>query len=137
MDPAPLNRREFVVGTTALCTAAAAGELSAAPAPVPVFQATGARAGEVTDRTAIVWARNTSGQVRAGKPEAGEQDQPLDGACPGTPGRIRVHYSLNQNLNNPITSDWIEVSAKTDFIHQFALTGLEPGSQYYYATETG
>jgi alkaline phosphatase D len=123
--------------------------LAASSAAQEVRQATGVKVGEVTDTSAIVWTRltavstrNNSGvptKARVGKD--GPKTFPLDtakleGACPGAPGQARVRFGTREDLSDAKATDWAEVSAKTDFAHQFKLTGLKPDMTYFYASET-
>src|SRR5689334_6534575 len=106
-----LNRRKFMANSAAVSSlvditsdpwSAHAADL----APVPASrQASGIKIGEVTDTTAIVWARrtaqatrNSTGKMYVGHirrndelPDVGDPNQ-LAGACPGAAGRIRVRY---------------------------------------------
>ncbi len=145
-----LSRRRFVKGTTAsvlaanLPTFALRAEDNAAP-----HQATGLRNGEVTDTTATIWTRltaaperNNDGVVFQGR---GKREESLnltipvsgiEGACPGAPGQVRLRYGLKEDLSDAVETDWVEVGEETDFIHQFQLSGLKPGSTYHYVSET-
>jgi alkaline phosphatase D len=152
-DEAPFHalvtRREFLAtsaGTAALLPqVVSAGVLEEEKGP---FQATGTRVGEVTENSAIVWTRLTRHAVRNNKgvvfARTGDRQgrQPvtvpveqIEGACPGTPGRIRLRYGLSEDLASATETDWIGVSDTTDFIHQFKLGGLAPNSTYYYASQ--
>jgi len=113
--------------------------------PLP-RQATGVRVGEMTDTSAVVWTRLTANPTRnstgqrfdatgAEKTAQGNVDD-LHGACPGAPGRVRVRYSPRADLANSLVTDWVDVTEATDFIHQFRLTRLKPGTQYHYAVES-
>jgi alkaline phosphatase D len=143
MSRAPITRRAFVAGTAAL---AAFGPNSLADDGPPTRQATGARVGEVTAESAVVWTRLTAHSTRNSdgvtfgegdkeKAVAGPVEK-LEGACPGAAGRIRLRYGTREDLADAVTTDWSEVTGATDFIHQFRLTGLKPGTAYHYATET-
>ncbi len=92
-------------------------------APQEARQATGVKVGEVTDTSAIVWVRATAKPARE-----------ADGACPGAPGKMRLMYA-HADASARSATDWVEVKAAEDFTHQFRLTGLLPGSAYYYAAE--
>lgn len=110
-------------------------------------QATGVKVGEVTETSAVVWmrltadaTRNTKGLVRRGAPArvlpADVKVEELEGACPGAPGQVRLRYGRRNNLEDAKSTDWVEVSAASDFTHQFRLAGLRPGTVYYYSAET-
>ncbi len=122
--------------------------LNAAPSDLPPHQATGVKVGEITPDSAIVWmrltaspTRNRSGQVvkkRTGKTlmSIPADTTQLEGACPGAPGEVRLIYGTRADLAGAPSTDWIKVSAATDFTHHFHLTGLQPATVYYYAAQT-
>ncbi len=60
----------------------------------------------------------------------------LEGSCAGKPGLARLHYGTDAELKTAAVTPWVNVTAKTDYTHQFALDGLTPGTQYHYALET-
>ncbi|MBI1371044.1 MAG: alkaline phosphatase [Planctomycetes bacterium] len=51
-------------------------------------------------------------------------------------GRVRLRYGLRDDLSDAISTDWFDVDAAGDFIHQFDLTDLKPGSVYFYESQT-
>jgi alkaline phosphatase D len=124
----------------------------AAAATQPPHQATGARVGEVTDSTAIVWTRLTKHATRNNEGvvfamEKGKQAKKkpkqavppvheIEGACPCMAGRIRLRYSLREDMSEATELPWADVSEASDGIHSFKLTGLKPGSTYHYLTDT-
>src|ERR1051325_8341268 len=119
MQPRPrqITRRRFVVESAAAAVSAVAvakfaDQFATAAEAAPTHQATGVKAGEVTDPTAIVWARLTESPTRN---------------VNGVDLRGRVDQKA---------PEWAEVSAGTDFTHQFALNGLKPATTYHYETET-
>lgn len=143
-----VTRRGFLAasaGTALLLPRLTAG----AGAPSGPHQATGTRVGEVTESSAIVWTRltrqpvrNNDGVVIGGKVTDRQNFEPtqvprddIEGACPGSPGRVRVRYGRAEDLSDAVTTPWVDVDAASDFIHQFALTELQPGARYYYASE--
>jgi len=143
-----LTRRSFIKNTTA--AAAGALPLSSFAQAAGPHQATGTRVGEVTDTGAIVWTRltrhpqrNNNGVEFAQKKfdrknpakVTGPVEQ-IEGACPGQPGRVRLRYGLLEDLSDARETDWVEVGEAVDFIHQFHLTGLKPGSAYHYASQS-
>ena len=155
MVPRPqLNRRSFVLQSTLAVAASTQTHFgSFAAEKLPEFhQATGVRVGEMTATSAIVWVRftahrerNNSGLLIPGRAHGKKREEfakvtvpveQLEGACPGADGRVRVRYSTNDSLADAEVTPWINVSQQTDFIHQFALTNLAPGTRYYYASET-
>jgi len=152
-----LDRREFVARSTALVGAGLiaprtfASEATAGPKSSLSHQAMGTKVGEVSDTSAIVWTRLTQSPERnntgkeiskrhkkrfqARKFSAEELNQ-LGGACPGMEGRVRLLYGTRKDLADAQQTGWVDVSAKTDFSHQFELAGLSPATVYHYATET-
>jgi alkaline phosphatase D len=116
------------------------------------YQAMGTRAGEITDTTAIVWTRLTAAETRnkegllikgtvqdykgRERPKVTVPVDDLEGACPGIGGFVRLRYGVDEKLRNAKTTSWVNVSDKTDFIHQFSLKGLTPGTSYYYESES-
>jgi len=111
-------------------------------------QATGVKVGEVTSTSAIVWmrvtqhpTRNETGLDLRGK--GGDKTVPpgvavesLEGAAPGAAGRVRLRYSEREDLAAAKATPWMEVSAETDYAHQFRIGGLKPDTKYYYAADT-
>jgi len=144
-----INRRHFLQGTSAAALALPLCGVAQAAESVGPFQATGVRVGEVTDTSAIVWARltrsaqrNNDGVVFPAKPHK-KNPQPvtvpvaqIEGACPGMPGRVRVRYGLHEDLRQAVETSWVDAAEATDFIHQFRLQGLQPNSTYHYLTQT-
>lgn len=147
----PLNRRELLVHAA---VAPWMGQVlfgAMDQDKLLTHQATGTRVGEVTETSAVIWTRLTASAERyqsslqyVGRVTKEMRDHPevtvpvdqLDGACPGMPGRIRVHYGLHEDLAEAQSTPWVDVEAKTDFIHQFQVTNLRPASVYYYSVET-
>jgi alkaline phosphatase D len=143
-----LSRRKFLAGSLAGVTAA--GALTDVPALLAgtdqpeARQATGVKIGEVSDTSAIVWLRLTA----QSRPNAKGKDFPrgkgpndvrvdeLRGACPGALGSVRLRYGTNADLSGATTTEWQEVTAKSDFSRQVRLSGLKPGTMYHYAAET-
>lgn len=153
-SPASISRRTFVTRCTgALAAAACLPEPVHAEAGSSVpRQAMGTRVGEVTDRSAIIWTRvsaapvrNNEGLVIPGRaqnykahelPHLTVPVEQLEGACPGASGRVRLRYGTKEDLSDAETTDWMEVTEATDFIHQFALSGLKAATIYHYESET-
>jgi len=146
-----LTRRAFVArSTAAVAGSVLAGRFVQAEGSTGPYQAMGTRAGEVTDTTAIVWTRltaaptrNNSGAVvpplakrRPG--QASELPAPVDqleGACPGAPGRVQLRYGTREDLSDARTTNIATAAAENDFICEFNLAGLKPGTIYHYASE--
>jgi alkaline phosphatase D len=109
-------------------------------------QATGVKVGEVTSTSAVVWMRVTKHSMRnqdgiafkgreATALEPGTSVESLEGACPGALGRVRLRYGTEEDLSDAADTGWQEVTAQSDYSHQFALTELRPGATYYYSAE--
>ena len=111
--------------------------------------AMGFRVGEVTQKSAIVWARVTKNGERNwnGVREPKKREKKVDkytpspvrvadrqGAVLGAVGQLRLSYGDGSGANKRRT-DWITVSAKKDFTHQFQLSGLEAGTTYSLEVE--
>jgi len=47
-----------------------------------------------------------------------------------------VRYSTRNSLSRSRSTKWADVSAETDFTHQFHLSGLKPDTVYYFTVET-
>ncbi len=151
--PSQVTRRTFLSNTSQ----AAVGSLVAGTL-LPVahaadssesHQAMSTRVGEVTDTSAIVWTRltahstrnnqgmNVGGRVNRTTPvTVNVPIEQLEGACPGAAGRVRLRYGLKQDLSDAQTTDWVEVSAANDFLHQFRINRLSAGSKYFYESQT-
>ncbi|MGE3806931.1 MAG: alkaline phosphatase [Gemmataceae bacterium] len=147
MSKKNISRRSFMAQSSgALAAAGVSLETRARAAePATIHQATGTRVGEVTSDSAIVWTRLTSNTERNNNGrnfKRGEQataDEPvekMEGACPGMAGRIRLRYGPREDLGGATATDWFDVNEGGDFIHQFQLRDLKPGTAYYYASET-
>jgi len=124
--------------------------LGAAFAQEP-HQATGVKVGEVTSTTAIVWVRLTARPTRNNhgivihRRKGGRKGEilppgisigDLEGACPGAPGVVRVRYGEREDLADAVSTPWVQVTAATDYAHQFRLAALKPATVYYYSAET-
>jgi alkaline phosphatase D len=97
----------------------------------------------VWTRLTAASTRNNQGVVipgRANVPGAAQAVnvpvEELEGACPGAAGRVRVRYGTRADLADAEATGWVEVTEAADFINQFRLTGLRPGTAYHYASET-
>ncbi|MEI7583548.1 alkaline phosphatase D family protein [Runella sp.] len=153
-DKTPVTRRAFVKQTASI--ALGSSVLSGIPLRIfdenkIIYQAMGTRVGEVTDTSAIIWTRLTSVPVRNNKgvlipgrmndypqgqlPVVTVPVEQLEGACPGVSGFVRVRYGVDENLKTAQTTEWVEVSESTDFIHHFTLEGLKSDTTYYYESE--
>ena len=115
-----------------------------------VYFATGFRVGEVSQDSAIIWARLTADSERNWD---GVVPSPLmsptrvfvkfpdipasdwEGAVPGKAGEVRAGVATTPDRSGARWTDWVKVGQETDFSHQFRLTGLEPGTRYYVSLE--
>ena len=119
----------------------------AAPAPpVAVHLADGIKIGEVTDRSAIVWARLTAEPERnaSGRawpegadalPEGATLAEMVD-AVPGEAGEVRLTWWVDEQEAPRQSTPWVKVDPDRDFTHQFQLDrGLAPGQRYRLLVE--
>lgn len=137
------------------------GEANEPPRATPAFAAapyaaTGARVGEVTSTSAVIWTRLTRTPMRvtrgrdfersASRPWTAERlpvgwrvDE-LVGACPGAPGEGRVVYRPADTAARADSvwarRPWRRVEAESDFVIQERLDGLRPDSTYRLRVET-
>jgi alkaline phosphatase D len=119
--------------------------LSAAEA---VHLGMGIKIGEVTQNSAIVWARVTRDEKRnddgksgpgiVGRVRGPRNEQPvmsqeevdeLVGSMPGAAGRVRVIVTLPSSKVVK-QFDWEEVRAENDYIRQVRITDLKPNTGY-------
>jgi len=97
---------------------------AASPARADVYLGSGVKAGEITDRTAIVVVRLTS-----------TPGQNAAGLIPGTTGQARLHYAANEQLADADTTDWQDARPTADWSIHFRLAALKPASRYHYVVE--
>lgn len=103
----------------------------------PVCMANGIKVGEVSATSAVVWTRLTRNPERNLKgldwsedseiPQGKSLAEMLD-AVPGTPGKVRVAWSLDGEPSG--ATEWLAVDPEKDFTRQFRLTTLTPGKRY-------
>jgi alkaline phosphatase D len=102
--------------------------------------ASGIKIGEATQSTAIVWVRLTAKpaadfsrlpMLTSGLPEkqTSQARMPPD-VVPGMAGQVRLAYRLAGQSSPPTETAWVDVSAATDFTHQFQLRNLSAGTRY-------
>lgn len=84
----------------------------------------GVKAGEITDRTAIVLVRLTT-----------RPDQDDQGHIPGSEGEARLKYSANEQLTSATTTSWQKTRPDVDWSIHFRLADLSPATRYYYRVE--
>lgn len=120
-----------------------AGFFCLLPTPAAVAQphfACGIRTGETTSDSAIVWVRLTeraeadfdrlpmlSGGLPAGKTTRVGMPENV---VPGMSGEARLRYWPIDRPARMRETAWIRVDADSDYIHQFQLSGLQPGTEY-------
>ena len=73
-----------------------------------LFVGSGAKAGEMTDRTAIIHVRLTA--------TTGQDEK---GLIPGREGQARLQFSPNGELKDAATTDWETVRPDADWSIQF------------------
>ena len=84
----------------------------------------GAKAGEITDTSAIVHVRLTA-----------TPGQNKDGLIPGREGQARLRYGTDERLEQAASTDWETARASEDYSIQFRLTKLAPAKRHYYRVE--
>ncbi|MBL8291512.1 MAG: alkaline phosphatase D family protein [Bryobacterales bacterium] len=134
-----LTRRGFVGWTLgSLAPLAAVGR--------ETHQATGVKVGELTPTAARIWARRTRANARRSDGIPARREKPLaaptgvdpidfEGSCPGADGALRLIVKTSAG-KKAWASDWVDVSASTDFAHQFEVSGLRPATGYSFLLET-
>ncbi len=55
----------------------------------------------------------------------------MEGACPGTPGQVKLVYFLRDQQNSKIETQWQPVDAGKNFTKQWKLSDLQAGSTYH------
>ncbi len=134
--------------TALLCSLAS---LCVGPSLHAAHLAMGFKVGEVTQTSAIVWARVTQAAERnweGVRPPQKREEQtreyvpsPIkvedrEGAVPGKAGQVRLTYFRNDVKGAPkTTSEWMTVEAAKDYTHQFHLKSLEAGANYSLKVE--
>ena len=119
----------------------------AAPQDQGPYFASGIKAGDVDQSSAVVWVRLSQkptadfsklpilSQGLTGK----QQDvgvMPID-VVPGMDGEVRIQYW--ESSADPSTTQrgaWQPVTSASNFVHQFQLTDLQPKTTYVYLAET-
>src|SRR5689334_12427938 len=89
-----------------------------------LYVGSGVKAGEITDRTAIVLVRLTA--------TPGQNEK---GLIPGREGQARLHYSPNEDLKEAATTNWEAAKPNADWSIQFHLADLKPATRYFYRVE--
>ena len=112
-----------------------------------VYQANGIKIGEVTQDSAIIWTRltknpsaNTNGEKfpkaskEAEQIPKGKKLEDMEGAVPGTQGKVKVTWSTNSG-NNAHTG-WLPVDPDKDYTRKVEIANLLPGSFYEIIVES-
>jgi phosphodiesterase/alkaline phosphatase D-like protein len=89
-----------------------------------IYLGSGVKAGEITNRTAVVLVRLTT-----------RDDQDADGFIPGREGQARLQYAVNESLQSPTATPWETAKPDVDWSIQFRLTNLRPATRYFYRVE--
>ncbi len=104
--------------------------------------ASGIKIGEVDQHQAIVWVRLTTRKSAdfdrlpdVSKPENRSVLMPDEDLVPGTAGVVRVAYWPADDTESKRHTDWKSVTSENDFIHQFRLESLRPGTRYILEIE--
>jgi alkaline phosphatase D len=97
----------------------------ATPLPAAdIYIGSGVKAGEITDRSAIVLVRLTT-----------TPGQNAEGLIPGREGQARLHYAPDAALKSPATTNWESAKPDADWSIQFPLRDLKPATWYFYRVE--
>ena len=122
--------------------------LTSAAAAAPHY-ATGIKIGEMTQDSAIVWARLTQTEKanwdgepwpvhswnKMRDPDAqlpeGKAITDMFGTSAGVPGDVKVAYWVNgESEKLARETNWVPADPARDFTAQVKLTGLQPGTEY-------
>jgi len=121
--------------------------ISCSETKVPVHMANGIKIGEVTQNSAIIWARLTIHPERniSGHPFAKsikknvnapfENLDEMEGATPGIIGEVRIFYKPKSRASEQKSTMWKSVQEERDFTIQFRITDLLPGVEYSITVE--
>jgi alkaline phosphatase D len=88
----------------------------------------GVKIGEIMPDAAIVWVRLTEQKTTLHSKDLNT----LGPEVTGVDGEIKLEYWTQRTNNDTCVIDWVKVSAETDFIHQFKLRELKPGTHYFF-----
>jgi alkaline phosphatase D len=105
-----------------------------------VYMADGIKIGEVRQDSAMVWTRLTRNPQRNADGlafteertvvPAGHSLDDMEGSVPGIAGEVRVAYWPRGAMEKRRETAWQAVDPKADFTRQFALSGLQAGTEY-------
>ena len=113
--------------TLVLCTILS-GRYAIAQEEFPIGLAQGILAGEVSDSSVLLQARLTSTDPMVDRHWSG---------IVGARGAGRFEISENPDFEQSRFSAWIEAVPEYDFIVKTKISGLRPGSRYYYRLHYG
>ena len=99
--------------------------IAAARAAEPPFHAQGELAGEPTQTTVLLQSRLTA------------TDGLKDGDVPGAPGFACFELSKEPRFQEVVRTEWIEAAEERDFIVKTKVTGMQPGTKYFYRLSFG
>lgn len=91
-----------------------------------LFHAQGELAGEPTTTSVLLQTRLTA---TPGLDDSGD--------VPGSYGQVRFEWSRDAALTDPQVTPWRDAVPKDDFIVRVRLSGLSPGTTYYYRVRFG
>lgn len=93
----------------------------------------------------MVWVRSTREEaadfsglaiftegLKAGVNDGGEM--PVD-VVPGMAGEVRLRYWCAEVEDQVLRTDWVTTNSANNFVHQFELSGLNPGVAYCFEVE--
>lgn len=119
-NPKPrMNFSHLLAPTASLLVALGLPPAAAAQSPA-VHLAQGILAGEVTQTTAILQTRLTA------------VTQLTDGDVAGSAGTGHFEIATDEAFRVPLRTDWLSATAKNDFIVRAQVSGLQPGTTYFY-----
>ena len=78
---------------------------------------------------------NDSAELLAAQLPAGATLEQMLGACPGSPGQVRLTYFPISQWRQAKTTPWTTTDATTDFTAQWKLENLKPGVPYAAVVE--
>ena len=78
---------------------------------------------------------NDSAELLAAQLPAGATLEQMIGACPGSPGQVRLTYFPISQSRQAKTTPWTTTDAATDFTAQWKLENLKPGVSYAAVVE--
>ncbi|MEO1524906.1 MAG: family 16 glycoside hydrolase [Planctomycetota bacterium] len=73
---------------------------------------------------------NDANAIHAAQIPEGATLEDMIGACPGTPGQVRLMYFPGKQRNAIKTTDWRTTSSESDFTTQWKLEDLKPNTSY-------